>query len=71
VHKEHVTATAVGRYRIRKDDPWPHGVAPWPTPSDDGQKRPAASKAPRTLLNSEVRPYSWPCVPVYVDQMGA
>src|SRR3954453_22184777 len=45
---------------IRRDDPWP------------GRKRPsvarqAGNKPPRTLGNSEVRAYSWPCVLVFVE----
>jgi hypothetical protein len=52
-----VVATAVGRYRIRKKEGWPkdHGVV-------------HAEKGERTLVNSEVRPYSWPTVLVFVDK---
>ncbi len=53
--KPNVIGTAVGRYLIRKSDPWPN------------QKRTAKSP-PRTLLNSEVREYSKPCVLVFVYQ---
>jgi hypothetical protein len=54
----HVVATAVGRYRIRRDDSWPvHGVP--------GKKK---GTGERTLENSEVRPYSWPCVLVFVEK---
>lgn len=56
-----VVATAVGRFRIRRRDA-------------DAQ-RPAArehagylSAAPRTLTNSVVRPWSWPCVLVFVNR---
>ena len=28
MHKQNVVATAVGRYRIRKDDPWPGSGKP-------------------------------------------
>lgn len=60
MNKKNVVATAVGLYRIRKDDPWPDHD----NPSGD---RPRASKDERrTLFNSEVRPYSWPCVYVFV-----
>jgi hypothetical protein len=59
VHKENVIATAVGKYRIRKDDPWP----------DKDHPRPARSDHPkRTLANSEVRSYSWPAILVFVEQ---
>ncbi|MFN7972988.1 MAG: hypothetical protein U0166_11665 [Acidobacteriota bacterium] len=53
-----VVATAVGRYRIRKEDSWPG--------RDSGGKR--HGTGPRTLENSEVRPYSWPCVLVFVER---
>jgi len=58
-HKANVVGTAVGRYRIRKDEPWPD------------PKRPAAASKPkgeRTLQNSEVRPYSWPAILVFVSE---
>ena len=53
--KENVVGTAVGRYLIRKTDPKPPAKAP------DGPR------PPRTLENSEVREYSWPCVLVFVS----
>lgn len=57
VHKRNVIGTAVGRYLIRKGDPWP------------GQgERPPGPKPPRTLEGSEIRDYSWPCVLVFVDR---
>jgi hypothetical protein len=60
VNKENVVGTAVGLYLIRKSDPWPtqHHV------SDAASS--SASKGFRTFDNSEVRPYSWPCVIVLV-----
>ncbi len=56
VHLEKVVATAIGRYRFVTDDP----------PSDGREPPPEARgrRDPRTLANSEVRPCSWPCVPV-------
>lgn len=57
VNKQHVVATAIGRYRIRRDDPWP-----------PKRRDPHAPRSPRTLGNSQIRPYSWPCVLVFVDQ---
>ncbi len=51
-----VVATAVGRYRIRKGDSWPN----------DPHKRKGTGV--RRLDNSEIRPYSWPCILVFVDQ---
>src|SRR5712691_10047777 len=50
-----VVATAVGRYRIRKTDSWPN---------DKKQHR---GTGVRRLDNSEVRPYSWPCILVLVE----
>ena len=55
MRKENVVGTAVGLYLIRKKDP----SRP---PSDEARQRP-----PRTLGNSEVRDYSWPCVLAFVD----
>jgi hypothetical protein len=52
----HVVATALGRYRIRHDDSWP------------GQTPVRHGTGERTLENSEVRPYSWPCVLALVDE---
>ncbi len=52
-----VVATAIGRYRIRIEDDWP-------SETGFGHK----GKGERTLANSEVRPYSWPSVLVFVDK---
>jgi hypothetical protein len=51
-----VVATAIGRYRIRKSDSWPN------------DRRQRHDSGPRRLDNSEVRPYSWPCILVFVSQ---
>ena len=62
-HMENVVATAVGLYRIRRDDP--EGDAP---PSE-GAVRPQLMEAPpRTLANSVVRPWSEPCLLVFVER---
>src|SRR5678816_3424458 len=65
MHKANVVGTAVGRYLIRSTDPYPKR----------GDERPAVRppmtttvKQARTLENSEVREYSWPCVLVFVSQ---
>jgi hypothetical protein len=50
-----VVATAISRYRIRKEDSWPH------------DKKQHHGIGVRRLDNSEVRPYSWPCILVLVD----
>jgi hypothetical protein len=55
MNKAGVVATAVGKYRIRRGDSWP------------GDKVKVHGTGPRTLGNSEVRPYSWPCILVFVD----
>lgn len=51
-----VVGTAVSRYRIRKGDSWPNS------------SRHVHGTGERTLTNSEVRPYSWPCILVFVSQ---
>ena len=62
--KANVVGTAVGLYLIRKDEDWP--------------QRKGESRAPRhkktyarTLTNSEVRDYSWPCVLAFVRSWAA
>lgn len=54
--KANVVGTAVGLYLIRKDESYP---------TDKGEK-PKKLSYPRNLDNSEVRPYSWPCILVFV-----
>src|SRR4051812_32372791 len=49
-------ATAIGRYRIRKTDSWPN------------DKRRHHGTGVRRLDNSEVRPYSWPCILAFVEK---
>ena len=51
-----VVATALGPYRIRKEDSWPN------------DKRRHHGTGRRTLENSEARPYSWPSVLVFVSR---
>lgn len=63
--KQHVVATAIGRYLIRHDDPWPKHKGDAAAHDKKAARKP--KKEPRTLHNSEVRPYSWPCVLVFVD----
>jgi hypothetical protein len=60
MNKKNVVATAVGLYRIRHDDPWPSEKKPL---GDTSRKQ----KPRRTLFNSEVRPYSWPCIYAFVS----
>lgn len=61
LHKKNVVATALGRYLIRHGEPWPSKKKP----KDGSVRRP---KGKRTIGNSEVRPYSWPCVLVFVER---
>jgi hypothetical protein len=60
-HMENVVATAIGRYLIHQDD-WfaTHGPD---EPRPAGVERPAE---PRSLTNSIMRSWSWPCVLVFV-----
>jgi hypothetical protein len=58
INKANVVGTAIGRYLIRKSEPW------------SGRKNSSARKrkthGERRFDNSEVRDYSWPCVLVLV-----
>ena len=63
MHKQNVVATAVGRYRIRKDDPRPGSAKP-----NGNAARSAGRRPVRTLTNSEVRSYSWPAILVFVGR---
>lgn len=61
MNKKNVVATAVGYYRIRKVDDWPTKENPNPNSLKN-------KHIPRTLANSEVRPYSWPAILVFVEE---
>jgi hypothetical protein len=61
--KKNVIATALGRYLIRRADPWPKGKQN--LEQIHGHRR---KKGKRTLENSEIRPYSWPCILVFVEK---
>ena len=61
MNKKNVVATAVGYYRIRKNEPWPTKT----NRSPDIKK---FKSQVRTLENSEVRPYSWPAIIVIVEK---
>ncbi|HET6982683.1 MAG TPA: hypothetical protein VFI53_11120, partial [Myxococcaceae bacterium] len=62
MNKKNVVATAIGPYRIRHTDKWPDQDHPQAIKD----RQPRSSK--RTLANSEVRPYSWPSVYVFVSE---
>ena len=55
---ENVIGTAVGRYRIRYSDP---------DFRDPNASKDHSNKEPRTLANSGVCAWSWPCVLVLVN----
>ncbi|KQV88803.1 hypothetical protein [Pelomonas sp. Root1237] len=54
-----VIGTAMGRYRIRLDDP---------NYADEHAEQTGKELGPRTLDNSNFRPWSWPCVLVFVTE---
>jgi hypothetical protein len=62
MHKANVVGTAIGKYLIRKKEPYPNK-------EQTGDKtKTRKSKGKRTLENSEVRLYSWPCILVFVSE---
>ena len=63
MHHKNVIATAIGRYRIRTTDPWPSERNP-----KEMTKKGEGPKSERTLGNSEIRPYSWPALLVFVEE---
>jgi hypothetical protein len=65
-HLRHVVATAIGRFRIRDSDPDFHRPQ-GDVPSERAQMSARASFKPRTLSNTDVRDWSWPCLLVFVN----
>ena len=61
-HLDNVIATAVGLYRIRERDP-DSKAAKGPKEWRDRESAPE-----RTLANTVVRPWSWPCLLVFVKE---
>jgi hypothetical protein len=61
LNKANVVGTAIGLYLIRDKEPWP---------SRNGKRAPATRRdvGPRTLGNSSVRDYSWPCILVFIRE---
>lgn len=60
-----VMATAIGLYRIRKTDPDAKAyVAPKTAAAKSKKKK---RSTPRTIENTVVKPWSWPCVLVFVN----
>ncbi|MFD2029389.1 hypothetical protein ACFSKM_01790 [Ancylobacter dichloromethanicus] len=64
IHRANVVGTAIGLYLIRKSDTWPTRAKPKP----GAAARSYRPRGERTLENSEVRDYSWPCIIVFVDK---
>src|SRR4051812_21038787 len=60
-NRRNVVGTAIGLYLIRKTDPWPDAKHP-------KERRRHGDSGERKLNNSEVRPYSWPCILAFVDK---
>jgi hypothetical protein len=64
-HLENVVATAIGLYRIRRKDPDTNVEAA----KDPRKWRQRTDYVPaRTLQNSEIEKWSWPCLLVFVDK---
>jgi len=59
LNKANVVGTAIGYYLVRKE-------GAWPTKLGEGLRPARKVSTERTLANSEVRDYSWPCVLVFV-----
>ena len=59
-HLPNVVGTAVGRYLVHEDD-WYAKHLP---STKRGTPKP---RMPRTLFNTVVTPWSWPCVLVFID----
>lgn len=64
LHLMHLSnVTAIGRYRIHEND--------WYATHPPSEQKPAGTrtvKDAKTLYNTVVRPWSWPCVLVFVEQ---
>lgn len=67
MHKANVVGTAIGKYLIRKSEPYPKEKGA-DAKAEEGKSEDKASKGSRTLENSEVRDYSWGCVLVFVSE---
>lgn len=68
LHLAHVVGTGIGLYRIRRDE---LKVDTGDTTRELVRKRDLGeykAPGPRTLGNSVVKPWSWPCVLVFVDE---
>ena len=65
LNKANVVGTAIGLYLIRKSDPTPEEEKAL-CRAEGKEKVRDRDKGPRTLENSEVREYSWPCILAFV-----
>jgi hypothetical protein len=61
-HKANVFSTAIGRYLIRNSDPDKTYEARASKHEQDAKSK------PRTLLNSSIQGWSWPCILVFVNR---
>src|SRR6185295_15305052 len=61
-HLENVIGTAIGRFRMRATDPDAK------SPEAREERRGRKGWAPRTLQNSVVKRWSWPCLLVFVNK---
>jgi hypothetical protein len=64
-HLDNVVATAVGRFRIRDTDA-DFRAPQYGPPAEPEHGSVHGSPQPRTLSNTKVRPWSWPCLLVFV-----
>lgn len=61
-HLSNVVGTAIGRYLIHEED-W-YATHPPDVPRPENEPQPTS---PRTLFNSLIREWSWPCVLVFIN----
>jgi hypothetical protein len=67
LHYDHVVGTAIGLYRIRASDPDAAEFEDAHALVERRLSHDAPDAEPRTLENSVVQPWSWPCILVFVD----
>jgi len=62
---DNVVGTAIGLYRIRKTDP---DAEDWKPQNPEQKEKIRKASNPRTLEHTIIRPWSWPCVLVFVNE---
>jgi hypothetical protein len=65
-HLPNVVGTAVGRYLIHEDD-W-YAKNAFGAEGTDTRHEGRKPRKPRTLFNTVIRPWSWPCVLVFLNK---